>query len=293
MASNCCCCICIPEKEFGILQRFGKFVGVAPPGASYFCWPCTSLSGTVSTKLRQIVIRNEAKTKENVFVTLTIAIQYMVEENQVKRAYYSMENPSLQMQSFVEDAIRSIVPTLELEHLFVAKDKISKEIMEDLAKKMTNYGYTIVDTLITDIDPEQRVKAAMNRITQARRLREAAEYEAETSKVVRVKQSEAEAVSKQLQGEGVAAQRKAILHGLQEGVADLTSAIGVSPMETMKYVMLTQYFDMLRDVGSSPNKNTVFVATAPGNLSSMADQVSYGMMEANQVQALNNNEHLI
>jgi len=175
----------------------------------------------------------------------------------------------------------------------VAKDKISKEIMEDLAKKMSHYGYTIVDTLITDIDPEQKVKAAMNRITQARRLREAAEYEAETSKVVKVKQSEAEAVSKQLQGEGVAAQRKAILHGLQEGVADLTNAIGVSPMETMKYVMLTQYFDMLRDVGSSPNKNTVFVASAPGNMSSMADQVSYGMMEANQVQALNNNEHLI
>jgi len=285
MASNCCCCICIPEKEFGILQRFGRFAGVAPPGASYFCWPCTSLNGTVSTKLRQIVIRNEAKTKENVFVTLTIAIQYKVDEENVKKAYYSMESPSLQMQSYVEDAVRSIVPSMELEHLFIAKDKISHEIMEALAKKMNQYGFTIITTLITDIDPEIKVKAAMNKITEAKRLREAAEYEAETAKVVKVKQSEAEAVSKQLQGEGVAAQRKAILHGLQEGVADLTQAIGVSPMETMKYVMLTQYFDTLRDVGTSPNKNTIFVA-APGGNNTLAEQVSYGMMEANQVQHL-------
>jgi len=280
--SNACfCCATIPETEFGILQRFGKFAGVLTPGVACYLWPCTAVAGTISTRLRQIVIRKEAKTKENVFVTLSIAIQYMVEPEHVKKAFYSMEHPHIQMESFVEDAIRSIVPTMELEHLFLEKEKISSAIRDELAKKMTSYGWSIVDTLITDIDPEARVKAAMNKINEAKRLREAAEYEAETSKLVKVKEAEAEAVSKRLQGEGVANQRKAILHGLQDGVEGLSKAVGVSAEETMKYTMLTQYFDMLRDIGTSPNKTTVFVPHLPGAVGALSDQLSNAMMEAN------------
>lgn len=285
---SCCCCACIPETEYGVLQRLGKFVGVLPPGLSHFCWPCTSIAGTVSTRLRQLTLRNEAKTKENVFVTLSISIQYTVKPDDVHTAFYSMENPVLQMQSFVEDAIRSIVPTLELEQLFLEKEKISLEIREDLAKKMAAYGYSIVDTLITDIDPESKVKAAMNKINEAKRLREAAEYQAETEKVVRIKAAEAEAISKQLQGEGVANQRKAILKGLQEGVEDLSSAIGVTADETMKYTMLTQYFDMLRDVGTSHNKATIFIPHSPGVVNGYTEQMSNSMMSAMEAVKLTN-----
>jgi len=277
---SCCCCTSIPEAEFGILQRFGKFVAVLSPGCACYLWPCTSVAGTVSTKLRQLAIRKEAKTKENVFVTLSISIQYCVDAFHVKLAFYSMEQPHLQMESFVEDAIRSIVPTMELEHLFLEKEKISLAIKDELAKKMTEYGWSIIDTLITDIDPEPRVKAAMNRINEAKRLREAAEYEAETAKLVKVKEAEAEAVSKRLQGEGVANQRKAILMGLQEGVDGLSKAVGVTAEETMKYTMLTQYFDMLRDVGTSPNKTTVFVPHNPGAVGSLADQFTQAMMQS-------------
>jgi len=260
----------------------GKFVAVVSPGFSCFCWPCTNVEGIVSIKLRQLNLKNEAKTKENVFVTLSISIQYRVEPEHVKQAFYSMENPERQMTSFVEDAIRAIVPTLELEQLFLEKEKVSVEIREDLAKKMTTYGYSIIDTLIVDIDPEVKVKAAMNRINEAKRLREAAEYEAETEKLVRIKQAEAESISKQLQGEGVANQRKAILKGLQEGVEELSGAIGVSADETMKYTMLTQYFDMLRDVGTSQNKTTIFVPHGPGVVSSLADQMTTSMISASQ-----------
>jgi len=256
------------------MQRLGKFVGVKEPGCSLFCWPCTSIAGTVSTRLRQLMIRNEAKTKENVFVTLTISIQYRVEPENIHTAFYSMQNPTGQMQSFVEDAIRSIAPTLELEQLFIEKDKISREIREDLAKKMTTYGYTIVDTLIIDIEPEGQVKAAMNKINESKRLREAAEYEAETEKCVRIKAAEAEAISKQLQGEGVANQRKAIMKGLKDGVGDLAQAIGVTTDETMKYTMLTQYFDMLRDVGTSGNGGTMFIPHSPGIISSFEEQLA-------------------
>lgn len=279
-SAGCCCCATIPETEYGILQRFGKFVGVLSPGLACYGYPCTEVAGTISTRLRQIIIRKEAKTHENVFVTLSISIQYLVEPDNVKLAFYSMENPHVQMESFVEDAIRAIVPTMELEHLFLEKDKIGASIRDELAKKMNTYGWSITDTLITDIDPEARVKAAMNKINEAKRLREAAEYEAETSKLVKVKEAEAEAISKRLQGEGVANQRKAILHGLQEGVDGLSKTVGISADETMRYTMLTQYFDMLRDIGTSPNKTTVFVPHTPGAVSGFMDQLTSGSMMA-------------
>jgi len=243
-------------------------------------WPCESVAGSVSTRLQQLSIKNEAKTKENVFVTLTIAIQFLVESEHVQLAFYSMENPQRQMTSFVEDALRAIVPTLELEHLFLEKEKISLEIKDVLCKKMKSYGYTITDTLILDIDPESTVKAAMNKISEARRLREAAEFTAETNKLVLVKNAEAEAETKRLQGVGVAQQRKAILAGLQEGVEGLSKAIGVSSEETMKYTMLTQYFDMLKDIGTSPNKSTIFVPHIPGAVSALGDQITNSMLEA-------------
>jgi len=276
----------VNEKSYGVVQRWGKFTRILAPGANMLAWPCETIAGTVSTKLQQLSIKNEAKTKENVFVTLTIAIQFVVDTEHIQLAFYSMENPQKQMTSFVEDALRSIVPTLELEHLFMEKEKISFEIKESLSKKMASYGYTITDTLIIDIEPEASVKAAMNKINEAKRLREAAEYQAETEKLVRVKQAEAEAETKRLQGVGVAAQRKAILGGLQEGVEGLSKAIGVSSDETMKYTMLTQYFDMLKDIGTSPNKSTIFIPHIPGAVGSLSDQLRGAMMEADSVSHL-------
>eukprot|EP01119_Soliformovum_irregulare_P014116 TRINITY_DN3832_c0_g1_i1.p1 TRINITY_DN3832_c0_g1~~TRINITY_DN3832_c0_g1_i1.p1 ORF type:complete len:297 (+),score=75.87 TRINITY_DN3832_c0_g1_i1:119-1009(+) len=280
-AHNCCCCVCVPETNYGVMQRWGKFVGVLDPGFSCFLWPCTSVAGLVSTRLRQLVIREEAKTKENVFITLSVAIQYSVEDGHVEQAFYSMENPVWQMQMFVEDAIRSVVPNMELEHLFMEKDKVSNEINEALSKKMQSYGYTIVDTLITDISPEANVKAAMNKINESKRLREAAEFQAETEKLVRVKHAEAESISKQLQGEGVAAQRKAILKGFQEGIEDMSKATGVEADETMKYTMMTQYFDMLRDVGLSNNKATIFIPHSPSSIATMEEQIISGHVNGN------------
>jgi len=281
-ANNCCCCVCVPETNYGVMQRWGKFAGILSPGFSCFLWPCTSVAGLVSTRLRQLVIREEAKTKENVFVTLSVAIQYLVEPEHVENAFYSMENPVWQMQSFVEDAIRSVVPMMELEHLFLEKDKISTEIREALCKKMQGYGYTIVDTLITDINPAADVKVAMNRINESKRLREAAEFEAETEKLVKVKHAEAESISKQLQGEGVAAQRKAILKGFQEGIEDMSKATGVQADETMKYTMMTQYFDMLRDVGLSQNKATIFIPHSPASIAQMEEQIIGGPHRMNK-----------
>mmetsp|Transcript_28691 Transcript_28691/g.40429 ORF Transcript_28691/g.40429 Transcript_28691/m.40429 type:complete len:304 (+) Transcript_28691:49-960(+) len=289
---SCCCCACISEKEYGIIQNFGRFVKVASPGFTCLAWPCESLAGTVSTKLRQIVIRNEAKTRDNVFVIMNIAVQFLVNVEDIETAFYSMENPTLQIQSFVENSLRTIVPTMDLDHLFLEKQKISGEIKDDLAKAMAGYGYTIVDTLITDIEPERGVKAAMNRINESKRLREAAEFEAETAKLVEIKKAEAEAESKRLQGEGVAAQRKAILKGLQEGVDNLAHTIGVTAEETMKYTMMAQYFDMLRDIGTSQNKATLFIPHSPSNVTDISGQLRSPMLETAAFNQLENNTNI-
>jgi regulator of protease activity HflC (stomatin/prohibitin superfamily) len=191
-----------------------------------------------------------------------------------------MSSPPQQIKSFVENSIRSITPDMELDHLFTEKDRVAKGILSDLSHRMADLGYTITDTLIVDIEPEQKVKEAMNRITEAKRLREAAEYEAETEKLVLIKKAEAESQSKRLQGEGVAAQRKAILHGMQEGVEGLAAAMKLPSEELLKYTMLTQYFDMLRDVGTSANKSTVFIPHLPGTVNSLSEQLGSSILQS-------------
>jgi regulator of protease activity HflC (stomatin/prohibitin superfamily) len=191
-----------------------------------------------------------------------------------------MSSPAQQIKSFVENSIRSITPDMDLDHLFSEKDRVAKGILADLSKRMADLGYTIMDTLIVGIEPEQKVKDAMNRITEAKRLREAAEYEAETEKLVMIKKAEAESMSKKLQGEGVAEQRKAILHGMQEGIEGLAAAMNLPSEELLKYTMLTQYFDMLRDVGTSANKSTVFIPHGPGAVNDFSDQLRSSMLES-------------
>jgi regulator of protease activity HflC (stomatin/prohibitin superfamily) len=191
-----------------------------------------------------------------------------------------MTSPAQQIKSFVENSIRSITPDMDLDHLFSEKDRVAKGILEDLSHRMASLGYTITDTLIVGIEPEGKVKYAMNRINEAKRLREAAEYEAETEKLVMIKRAEAESMSKKLQGEGVAEQRKAILHGMQEGVEGLAAAMKMPSEELLKYTMLTQYFDMLRDVGTSPNKSTIFIPHGPGAVNSFSDQLRNTMLES-------------
>lgn len=280
MTCTCCCCACISETNFAIVERWGKFSRILSPGCTCLSWPCESVSGEVSTRLQQIILKDESKTKDNVFVEMRIAVQYLVHPDMVKTAHYSMQNPLAQITSFVENSLRAISPTMELDQLFAEKDRVAREIKADLAAKMESLGYTIVDTLIVDIEPEGQVKSAMNRINQAKRVREAAEYEAETEKLVLVKRAEAEAQSKKLQGEGVAAQRKAILHGMQESVEDLAAAMHMPSDELLKYTMMTQYFDMLRDVGTSDNKTTIFIPHGPGAVGSVIEQVRQGMMES-------------
>eukprot|EP00920_Eleutheroschizon_duboscqi_P028354 GHVT01069148.1.p2 GENE.GHVT01069148.1~~GHVT01069148.1.p2 ORF type:complete len:173 (-),score=34.27 GHVT01069148.1:726-1244(-) len=122
---------------------------------------------------------------------------------------------------------------------------------------MAESGFEIIDALVIDVAPDASVKESMNTINSARRLRIATTEKAEAEKIQIVKNAEGDAESKYLQGYGLARQRKAILAGVHESVA-LFEYEGVTRRNVMDLLLLTQYFETMKDLTSSPNSRTVF-----------------------------------
>ena len=203
----------------------------------------------------------ETKTRDNVFVSIQLAVQFEVIRSKIYEAFYSLQNPITQINAYVFDVVRSTVPKMLLDEVFESKDEIASQVKESLGKIMGEFGFFIHQALVTDISPNARVRDAMNEINASRRLRLAATERAEAEKILAVKQAEAEAESKQLQGQGIARQRKAIIDGLRDSVGDFTDSInGMNAKDVLELVLLTQYFDTLKEVGCSGNVKTVFVS---------------------------------
>ena len=128
---------------------------------------------------------------------------------------------------------------------------------------MSKYGYQVLQALITDLDPDSRVKNAMNEINSSKRLKFAIAERAEGDKILQVKRAEAEAEAKYLSGVGVAKQRKAIVDGLRSSIVDFNKGVeGANNKDIMDLLLLTQYFDCIRDVGSEPHCKTTFVPSS-------------------------------
>ena len=197
------------------------------------------------------------------------------------RAYYRLTNPGLQIQSYVEDTVRSELPRKTLDEAYEAKDDVAVAVKEALQHEMKQYGYEVVQTLVTDLQPDMKVISAMNEINAQRRMRLAAQEKAEAEKIIIVKRSEAEAEAKYLAGVGVARQRKAIVDGLKDSVLEFSGGVhGTTPQDVMHLMMVTQYLDMLKDVGSNPAATTLFVPHGVGAVTDMQDQVRDGFSSA-------------
>ena len=202
--------------------------------------------------MKQLDVICETKTKDNVFIQVGVAVQYRVVTESAYDAWYRLTNPTSQIQAYVFDVIRSTVPRLELDAAFESKDDIARAVFEQLQNVMKDYGYSIVNTLVTDLAPDSKVKASMNEINAARRLKEAASHQAEAEKVRQVKAAEAEAEARYLSGLGVARQRKAIVEGLKSSVSEFSEEVtGASPKDVMDILLLSQYFDTLSVVGAN------------------------------------------
>lgn len=270
----------VPNDKVFVVETCGKFSKLAHPGLLFLPLPCVcTIAGHVTTRICQLDVLVETKTKDNVFVQVNVSVQYVVRSDKVFEAHYSLQNHLDQIRSYVFDVVRSTVPNQNLDDVFESKDEIATAVKQQLKQTMDAFGYSIVKTLVTDINPDQRVKNAMNEINASKRNRVAAQEKAEADKLLSVKRAEAEAEAKYLQGAGIARQRKAIVEGLKDSVTDFSASMkGMDAKDVLDLVLITQYFDTLKDIGMSSGKQTIFVPHNPGSLSSLAEEIRGGVL---------------
>ncbi len=271
----------VKQQTYAVVEMFGKFSRIAGPGLN-FKWPIIeNVVGRVSLRVRELNVEVKTKTSDNVFVDLLIAVQFFVTKEKVWDAFYKLTNPLAQMESFVFDTVRAKVPHMKLDEVFEKKEDIAEDIEAKLGTIMPEFGYFIKTALINDIVPDNKVAAAMNEINAQERMRVAAEHRGEAEKILVVKAAEADAQSKELSGVGVANQRIAIVKGLRESVEDFTQAIdGVTARDVMSLVLLTQYYDMLTDVGKNSSSNTILIPHSPGAVGDFQQQILTSLLTA-------------
>lgn len=269
--------VIVPEKNAKVIQRVGKFKRIAFSGLSFKIPFIDSVAGSVNLRVQQLDVHVETKTSDNVFVNMQASVQYKVIREKTKESFYSLEDSRRQISSFIFDVIRAEVPKLELDHVFSRKDDIAVAVNKSLSASMDDYGFEIIKTLITDIDPDANVKESMNRINAAKRDKEAVIQEAEATKIRIIKEAEADAESKRLQGEGVAAQRIAIVKGFKESIEDFKDSLNeINSAEVMQFVLLTQYFDTLNSIGTKEGNTTILVPHSPGGMKDFQQQIMEG-----------------
>jgi regulator of protease activity HflC (stomatin/prohibitin superfamily) len=263
----------VRQQTCAIVERLGKFNRIAYAGLQFKIPMLDTVKTRISLRIHQLDVDVETKTKDNVFVHVVIAVQYKVLQDNIYEAYYTLHNPMEQIKAFVFDLVRAQVPTMELDDVFSRKDDIADVVRSDLKRPMSDFGYEIIKALVTDIDPDANVKSAMNEINTAQRLRVAAAERGEAEKILRVKQAEAEAEASILHGRGIAGQRRAIIDGLSQSVDGFVKQTGSQPSNVMDMVLIIQYIDTLKDIGSNSKSNVVFVPHSPGNLASINEQL--------------------
>lgn len=270
------CFFTISTSEVGVIERWGKFSRMANPGLGVVICPMEQVVGRLSYRVQQIDVRVETKTLDNVFLTAVVSVQYQVLKENVFEAYYALTNPAQQITAHVYDVMRATLPTLELDAAFEAKEELATSVKAALTDSFTSYGYQILQTLITDLDPDQRVKNAMNEINSSKRLKFAVAERAEGDKILQVKSAEAGAEALYLSGVGVSRQRKAIVDGLKSSVVEFAGDTSATTKDVMDLLLLTQYFDMIRDVGSASHCRTTFVPTSK----TTGDQMRTSLLQA-------------
>ena len=264
----------VRQQTFAIIERWGKFNRVVGPGLHLKVPIMDKVAGRVSIRVQELNVSIKTKTSDNVFVDLLIAVQYFVDgKDQVWDAFYRLTNPQAKMESWIFDNVRAKVPVMTLDSVFENKEEIAKEIEESLSARLSEYGYKLVRALVNDIQPDKGVADAMNEINRQQRLRVAAEHEGEAKKIIVIKEAEADARSKELSGEGIAKQRIAIVAGLRESVKDASDALGVNAESVMTLVLMTQYYDMLTDVGKNSRTNTIMLPHTPGAVGELQKQI--------------------
>jgi regulator of protease activity HflC (stomatin/prohibitin superfamily) len=263
----------VPQNEVGIVERFGKFQRIARAGLN-FKIPLVDSCRYQSLRIQQLDVEVATKTKDNVFVELQVSVQYRVKDDdqQIYRSFYELEDPEGQITAYIFDIVRAEVPKLTIDEIFNEKGKIASAIKTGVGKAIEEFGYQIIQALITDIKVDERIIQAMNDIVASEREKQAAIEKAEAKKILKVKEAEAEAESKRLQGIGIANERKAIIDGLVDSIEDVRKLEDISTQEVMKLILITQYFDTLKDVSQAPS-NTIMLPGTPDGFQQISKEI--------------------
>lgn len=273
----------VKQQTNAVIERFGKFNSIRSAGLQFKIPLIDRISGKISLRIQQLDVIVETKTKDNVFVHLKISVQFQILKEKVYDAFYKLQNPKEQITSFIFDTVRAEVPKMILDDVFERKDDIAQAIRRELKEAMLEYGYDIVKALVTDIDPDSKVKEAMNRINAAEREKIAAQHEGDAERILIVERAKAEAESKRLQGRGIADQRREIARGLEESVAVLNKA-GINSQEASALIVITQHYDTLQSVGADSNSNLILLPNNPNAASSMLNDMVASLVAANKIQ---------
>ena len=274
----------VKQQTRAIIERFGRYIRTARPGLRMKIPFIDRIVMRVSLRVQQLIVEVDTKTKDNVFVKIYIAVQYRVIEGSEADSYYKLQDHVEQIRSYVLDVVRAKVPKMDLDEVFEKKDDVGQAVKSELDASMKAYGFEIPNALVTDVDPDEKVKQAMNEIQAQQRLQVAANAKGEANKVLVVKNAEAEAESKRLQGEGIAKQRRAIVDGLRDSIDAFKEKIdGVSAGDVLNLVLLTQYFDTLKDIGVSAGSKVILTPHSPGAITDIAGELRNAVLTGNEM----------
>ncbi|WP_149273701.1 SPFH domain-containing protein [Pareuzebyella sediminis] len=272
----------VKQQRAVIIERFGKFQSIRNSGLQMKIPLVDRISGRLSLKIQQLDVIVETKTLDDVFVKLKVSVQYVVIKEKVYEAFYKLEYPHDQITSYVFDVVRAEVPKMKLDDVFVKKDDIAIAVKAELQDAMLEYGYDIIKTLVTDIDPDAQVKAAMNRINASEREKIAAQFEGDAARILIVEKAKAEAESKRLQGQGIADQRREIARGLEESV-EVLNKVGINSQEASALIVVTQHYDTLQSIGEETNTNLILLPNSPQAGSDMLNNMVASFTASNMI----------
>ena len=272
----------VKQQTAAIIERFGKFTSIRQSGLQIKIPIIDRIAGRLSLKIQQLDVVVETKTKDDVFVKLKVSVQFQVIKTKVYDAFYKLDYPHDQITSYVFDVIRAEVPKMKLDDVFEKKNDIAIAVKSELNDAMIEYGYDIIKTLVTDIDPDTQVKNAMNRINAAEREKVAAQYEGDAARILIVEKAKAEAESKRLQGQGIADQRREIARGLEESV-EVLNKVGINSQEASALIVVTQHYDTLQAVGADTNSNLILLPNSPQAGSDMLNNMVASFTASNQI----------
>ncbi|MAU14691.1 MAG: SPFH domain-containing protein [Muricauda sp.] len=272
----------VKQQTAVAVERFGRFHSIRNSGLQMKIPVIDRIAGRLSLKIQQLDVIVETKTLDDVFVKLKVSVQYVVIREKVYEAFYKLEYPHDQITSYVFDVVRAEVPKMKLDDVFVKKDDIAIAVKAELQDAMLDYGFDIIKTLVTDIDPDAQVKEAMNRINASEREKIAAQFEGDAQRILIVEKAKAEAESKRLQGQGIADQRREIARGLEESV-EVLNKVGINSQEASALIVVTQHYDTLQSIGEETNTNLILLPNSPQAGSDMLNNMVASFTASNQI----------